>query len=122
MFTWKNTWYFKQQYLQQSKQFYDDHGNFAIFLARFVPFVRTFAPIVAGIVQMEKKKFTAISFVSAFAWVFSMTLAGRYLHQILLKEFNYDLTDDLEWIVVGIVLVSVIPIAVKMLQARFRKK
>ena len=122
MFTWKNTWYFKQQYLQQAKKFYDDHGNFAIFLARFVPFVRTFAPIVAGIVQMDKKKFSAISFVSAFVWVFSMTLAGRYLHQILLKEFNYDLTEDLEWIVLGIVLLSVVPIVFKMLQARFSKK
>jgi len=121
MFTWKDTWYFKQHYLQQAKRFYDDHGAFAIFLARFVPFVRTFAPIVAGIVQMDKKKFSAISFISAFVWVFSMTLAGRYLHQILLKEFHYDLTEDLEWIVLGIVLLSVVPIAFKMLQARFRK-
>jgi len=121
MFTWKNTWYFKQQYLQQARRFYEDHGSFAIFLARFVPFVRTFAPIVAGIVQMDKKKFTAISIVSAFVWVFSMTLAGRFLHQFLKSRYDYDITEDLEWIVLGIIFISVLPIIYKMLQARFRK-
>jgi membrane-associated protein len=121
MFSWKDRWYFKQKYLQQARVFYDDHGAGAIFLARFIPFVRTFAPIVAGIVQMDKKKFSAISFVSAFVWVFSMMLAGRYLHELLLKQFNYDLTHDLEWIVLGIIFISVLPILFKMLQARLKR-
>ncbi len=122
MYTWKDRWYFKQKYLQQARVFYEEHGAGAIFLARFLPFVRTFAPIVAGIVQMEKKKFGFISTVSAFVWVFSMMLAGRYLHQFLLQQFGYDLTDDLELIVVGIILVSVLPIVYKMLQARLRQR
>jgi membrane-associated protein len=122
MFKWKNRWYFKQQYLQQAKLFYEDHGAGAIFLARFIPFVRTFAPIVAGIVRMDKKKFSAISSISAFVWVFSMMMAGRYLHQILLKKFDYDITDDLEWIVLIIILISVLPILFKWLQSRLRKK
>jgi membrane-associated protein len=121
MFSWKDRWYFKQKYLQQARVFYDDHGAGAIFLARFIPFVRTFAPIVAGIVQMDKKKFSAISFVSAFVWVFSMMLAGRYLHELLLTQFNYDLTHDLEWIVLGIIFISVMPILFKMLQARLKR-
>ena len=120
MYTWKDRWYFKQQYLQQARIFYEDHGNGAIFLARFVPFIRTFAPIVAGIVEMDRKKFAAISISSAFVWVFVMMLAGRYLHQILLKEFNYDLTDDLEWIVIGIIFVSVLPIIYKVIQNKLR--
>ena len=120
MYTWKDRWYFKQQYLQQARIFYEDHGNGAIFLARFVPFIRTFAPIVAGIVEMDRKKFAAISISSAFVWVFVMMLAGRYLHQILLKEFNYDLTDDLEWIVIGIIFVSVLPIIYKLIQNKLR--
>jgi membrane-associated protein len=120
MFSWKDRWYFKQKYLQQARVFYDDHGAGAIFLARFIPFVRTFAPIVAGIVQMDKKKFSAISFISAFVWVFSMMLAGRYLHELLLKQFDYDLTHDLEWIVLGIIFISVLPILFKMLQARLK--
>lgn len=120
MYTWKDRWYFKQKYLQQARVFYEQHGAGAIFMARFVPFIRTFAPIVAGIVQMDTKKFSAISTVSAFAWVFSMMLAGRYLHQLLLKEFNYDLTDDLELIVVGIIFVSVLPIIYKIVQSKLR--
>jgi membrane-associated protein len=122
MYTWKDRWYFKQKYLQQARVFYEEHGAGAIFLARFLPFVRTFAPIVAGIVQMDKKKFGAISTISAFVWVFSMMLAGRYLHQFLLQQFGYDLTDDLELIVVGIILVSVLPIVYKMIQARLRQR
>ena len=121
MYSWKDRWYFKQKYLQQARVFYEQHGAGAIFMARFVPFIRTFAPIVAGIVQMDTKKFSAISTVSAFAWVFSMMLAGRYLHQLLLKEFNYDLTDDLELIVIGIIFVSVLPIIYKLLQSKFRE-
>ncbi len=121
MYTWKDRWYFKQKYLQQARVFYEQHGAGAIFMARFVPFIRTFAPIVAGIVQMDTKKFSAISTVSAFAWVFSMMLAGRYLHQLLLKEFNYDLTDDLELIVVGIIFVSVLPIIYKIVQSKLRE-
>lgn len=121
MYTWKDRWYFKQKYLQQARVFYEQHGAGAIFMARFVPFIRTFAPIVAGIVQMDTKKFSAISTISAFVWVFSMMLAGRYLHQLLLKEFNYDLTDDLELIVVGIIFVSVLPIIYKLLQSKWRE-
>ncbi|HEY3385597.1 MAG TPA: VTT domain-containing protein [Saprospiraceae bacterium] len=121
MYSWKDRWYFKQKYLQQARIFYEEHGASAIFMARFLPFVRTFAPIVAGIVQMDKKKFSFISIVSAFVWVFSMMLAGRYLHQLLLSQFNYDLTDDLELIVVGIIFVSVLPILYKLAQSKYRE-
>lgn len=122
MYTWKDRWYFKQKYLQQARVFYEDHGNGAIFLARFIPFVRTFAPIVAGIVQMDRKKFSSISIISAFVWVFSMMLAGRYLHYFLQKQFNYDLTEDLEWIVLGIIFISILPILIKMLKNKLRQK
>ena len=122
MYTWKDRWYFKQRFLQQARVFYEEHGNGAIFYARFLPFIRTFAPIVAGIVEMDKRKFTIISSISAFVWVFVMMLAGRYLHQILLKEFNYNLSDDLEWIVVGIIFVSVLPIVFRMLFNKVKKK
>ena len=121
MYSWKDRWYFKQKYLQQARIFYEEHGASAIFMARFLPFVRTFAPIVAGIVQMDKKKFSAISILSAFVWVFTMMLAGRYLHQLLLSKFNYDLTDDLELIVLGIIFLSVLPILYKLMQSKYRE-
>lgn len=122
MYSWKDRWYFKQKYLQQARIFYEDHGASAIFMARFLPFVRTFAPIVAGIVQMDKKRFSAISIISAFVWVFSMMLAGRYLHQLLLSQFNYDLTEDLELIVLGIIFVSVLPILYKLIQNKLKER
>ena len=122
MYSWKDRWYFKQKYLQQARIFYEEHGASAIFMARFLPFDRTFAPIVAGIVQMDKKKFSAISIISAFVWVFSMMLAGRYLHQLLLSQFDYGLTDDLELIVVGIIFVSVLPILYKLLQNKLKER
>ena len=56
MYKWKDRFLFKKQYLHQAKEFYEKYGGGAIFMARFVPFVRTFAPIVAGIVQMDKKE------------------------------------------------------------------
>ncbi len=121
MYTWRDRWYFKQKYLQQARIFYEEHGASAIFMARFLPFIRTFAPIVAGIVRMDKKKFSAISIISAFVWVFSMMLAGRYLHQLLLSQFNYDLTDDLELIVVGIIFLSVLPIIYKLAQNKLKE-
>jgi membrane-associated protein len=121
MYRWKDGWFFKQRYLRQAKEFYDKYGGGAIFMARFVPFVRTFAPIVAGIVQMEKKKFTFYSVVSAFAWVFSMMLGGRYLRELLISKFNYDLKADIEWIVLGIVLISTLPIIIKLITGRNKK-
>jgi membrane-associated protein len=122
MFHWRDRWFFKQRYLQQAKEFYEKNGGGAIFLARFVPFVRTFAPIVAGIVKMEPKKFSFFSTVSAFAWVFSMMLLGKYLHKFLKDRFGYDLTHDLEWIVLGIVLVTTLPVIIKVISSRKKNK
>lgn len=121
MYTWKDRFLFKQRYLQQAKEFYEKNGGGAIFLARFVPFVRTFAPIVAGIVRMDRKKFSFFSTVSAFAWVFSMMLLGKYLHKFLLKQYGYDITHDLEWIVLGIVVVTTLPVIIKVISSRKKK-
>jgi membrane-associated protein len=115
MFNWKDRWYFKKKHLIAAKEFYDSKGGFAIVIARFMPIVRTFAPIVAGIVQMDKKKFTYYSVVGAFAWVFSMMLIGRYLQAFLMSKFCYDLTHHIEFIVIGIVLVTTLPVIFKLL-------
>ena len=111
----KDTFFFKKKYLFQAKEFYDKHGGGAIVMARFIPIVRTFAPIVAGIVQMENKKFTFCNIAGSLAWVFSMLFAGHYLQQFILKVFNFDLKQHLEIIVLGIVLVTTVPIFLKLL-------
>jgi membrane-associated protein len=122
MYHWRDRWFFKQKYLQQAKEFYEKHGGGAIFLARFVPFVRTFAPIVAGIVKMDRRKFSFYSGISAFAWVFSMMLLGKYLNRFLINRFGYHIENDLEWIVLGIVVVSTLPVIFKLMSDKRKRK
>lgn len=114
LFERKDTFLFKKKYLWQAKEFYDKHGGGAIVMARFLPIIRTFAPIVAGIVAMDKKKFTFYNVVGCFAWVFSMLFAGHYLQILFLKWFNFDLKQHLEVIVIGIVLITTAPIFIKL--------
>lgn len=110
----KDTFLFKKKYLHQAHDFYQKYGGWAIVAARFVPIIRTFAPIVAGVVQMEKKKFTYFNFIGCVSWVTSMILAGHFLQKWILSEFGFDLKDHLEVIVIAIVLVSTVPIVWKL--------
>jgi len=121
LFERKDTFLFKKKYLWQAKEFYDKHGGGAIVMARFLPIIRTFAPIVAGIVAMDKKKFTYYNVVGCFAWVFSMLFAGHYLQILFLKWFNFDLKQHLEVIVIGIVLITTAPIFIKLVFGKAKK-
>ncbi len=114
LFERKDTFFFKKKYLFQAKDFYDKHGGAAIIMARFLPIVRTFAPIVAGIVGMDKKKFTYYNVVGSIAWVFSMLFAGHYLQKLFESQFNFDLKKHLELIVIGIVLITTAPVIIKL--------
>ena len=114
MFNWRDRFLFRKKYLYQAKDFYDKHGGSAILLARFLPFVRTFAPIVAGIVNMDKKKFSYYNIAGSIAWVVSMLFIGHYLNTFTKKQFGFDLEAHLEVIVVGIVLVTTAPVLVKL--------
>lgn len=114
LFERKDTFLFKKKYLYQAKDFYDKHGGGAIVMARFLPIVRTFAPIVAGIVQMDKKKFSFYNIVGSIAWVFTMIIAGHYLQKWILNSFGFDLKKHLEVIVIGIVLVTTLPVIIKL--------
>jgi membrane-associated protein len=106
----KDTFFFKKKYLFQAKEFYDQHGGLAIIIARFLPFIRTFAPIVAGIVEMDFKKFSLYNIVGCIGWVFSMLFAGHFLQKWILSQFGFDLKEHLEVIVLGIVLVTTAPV------------
>jgi membrane-associated protein len=114
LFERKDTFFFKKKYLYQAKDFYDKHGGGAIVMARFLPIVRTFAPIIAGIVKMESKKFAFYNVIGCVAWVYTMLLGGHYLQQFILSSFNFDLKDHLEVIVIGIVLVTTAPVILKL--------
>jgi membrane-associated protein len=79
-----------------------------------LPIVRTFAPIVAGIVEMDKKRFFFYNIIGCVAWVYAMLLGGHYLQRLVLRWFNFDLKDHLEVIVIGIVLITTAPVLIKL--------
>lgn len=114
MFNWRDRWLFKKKYLYQAKDFYDKHGGGAIVFARFLPFIRTFAPIVAGIVSMDKKKFGFYNILGCIAWVTSMLFIGHYLNAFTKQQFGLDLEKHLEIIVIAIVLVTTAPVLFKL--------
>lgn len=110
----KDTFFFKKKYLLQAHDFYEKNGGGAIIIARFVPFVRTFAPIIAGVVEMDKKKFALYNIIGSMLWVGSMLLAGHFLQALIYKQFQFDLKEHLEVIVIGIVVITTFPVIWKL--------
>lgn len=103
-----DTWFFKQKHLKQAHDFYETKGSLAIIMGRFLPIVRTFAPLVAGIVKMDRKKFISYTILGAFAWVVSMTLAGYLLGRNEFVKHNIDK------IVILIIIITTAPVIFKM--------
>ena len=104
----KDTFFFKKKHLQQAHDFYEKKGGMAILLARFLPIVRTFAPIVGGMVDMNYKTFIRYNILGCLAWVVSMTSAGYLLGE------NVWVKNNLEKIVIGLILVTTGPVLFKM--------
>jgi len=121
MYHWKDRFLFKKKYLHQAHDFYEKHGGLAVIGARFLPFIRTFAPIVAGIVQMDRKKFHFYNVIGCIAWVTTMVLGGFFLQKWILNQFGFDLKEHLEIIVLGIVLVTTAPVIIKMMSGGKKK-
>ncbi|GAA2288620.1 VTT domain-containing protein [Streptomyces atrovirens] len=116
LFNRPNSKLFKQENLEKAHEFMEKYGPKAIVLARFVPIVRTFAPIVAGAGRMKYRTFFTYNLIGGVAWGCGVTLAGYWLGQI---EF---IKTNVEPILVLIVLVSVVPIIVEYLRERGKKK
>lgn len=109
----EDSFWFKKKYLIQSQIFFEKHGGRAIIFARFLPIIRTFAPIVAGIVSMDKKKFMFYNILSSFLWSFSLIFAGHYLYGFLLENYQIDLKEHIELIVIGLVVLTLSPVIMK---------
>ncbi len=118
----KDSFFFKKKHLAQAHEFYEKNGGGAIIIARFIPFIRTFAPIVAGIVKMDKKKFTYYNILGCALWVGSMLLGGHFLQKLIYKEFGFDLKEHLEVIVIGIVIVTTFPVLWKVFSGKKKPK
>jgi membrane-associated protein len=114
----QDNFFFKKKYLLDAKDFFDKYGNKAIIFARFIPIVRTFTPVIAGIVSMDKKKFMFYNITGSLLWAFTMTFAGHYLYQLFLEKFNIDLKHYIEFIVIGIVGFTTVPVLIKLLKKR----
>jgi membrane-associated protein len=110
----KDNMFFKKKYLTRAHDFYEEYGGAFIIYARFLPIVRTFAPIVAGIVRMERKTFYIYNIVGCAAWVFIMLLGGHYLQQYVWNTWHYNLRDHIEIIVLIIVIITTAPVLLKL--------
>lgn len=102
---------FKQEYIQQAQAFYEKHGGQTIILARFIPIVRTFAPIVAGAGKMEYKRFISFNLIGGFLWAAGVTYAGFFLGK-LFESMGLQIDRILLPIVAIIILISILPPAI----------
>ena len=118
LFERKDTCIFKTKHLFKAKDFYDHYGKATIFLAKFLPIIRTFAPIVAGIVKMSRPHFIFYNIAGSLAWVCSMMLGGFFLQTWVEKRFGYSLKDHIEAITIVIILITTLPVLYKLFFAK----
>jgi len=116
LFKKNNSLFFKKQYIEIAEEFYAKHGGKALVLGRFFPIIRTFAPIFAGVVKVDLKKFTLYNFIGSIAWVNTFTLAGFFLG----RKYP-QLKDYMEYIVLGLILVTSAPLIAAFIKQRMQK-
>lgn len=105
--------FFKQKYLDMAQEFYGRYGMMAFIVGRFLPIVRTFVPILAGIVKIDVKKFLLYNFLGATAWIGSLVMAGYWLGNLFPA-----LVDNVEFIIVTLIIVTAIPVYLSYRRAR----
>ena len=110
----EDTFFFKKKYLKSAEVYYRKQGAFALIMGRFIPIVRTFAPIIAGIVKLDFNKFAFYNITGAFLWITSLTLLGFFLGRSFEKEIN----DYLLYIIVGFILITTIPLIITYLKRK----
>jgi len=110
----KDTFFFKKRYLKAAEAYYHKQGAFALIMGRFVPIVRTFAPIIAGVVRLDFKKFALYNICGAFLWITSLTLLGYFLG----KKFEKEINAYLLYIIVGFMVITTIPLLYTFLKKR----
>lgn len=114
LFEKKDTFLFRKKHLIRAQHFYEEYGKPTIFLAKFLPIVRTFVPIIAGIVKMDRKVFGLYNILGSICWVVSMMLGGHYLQKFIFDKYGYSLKDHIEGITIVIILVTTLPVLFKL--------
>lgn len=116
IFKREKSFFFKPKHLQTAKIFYEKHGGKAIILGAFLPIIRTFAPVVAGAVELQYKKFVGYNITGAFLWSFSMVLSGYFLGKYLPDAKSY-----LPYIIIFLVVITAIPIITTYIKERRKR-
>jgi membrane-associated protein len=128
IFSREKSFFFAKDHLLKAQKFYETHGGKTIILARFVPFLRTFAPVVAGVGRMEYRQFLFFNVIGGISWVFSMVLAGRYLPRLLnplvrsVFGVDFHVENHIEKVVIIVVFLSVMPIILGWLKSKLAGK
>jgi membrane-associated protein len=128
IFSREKSFFFAKDHLLKAQQFYVKHGGKTIILARFVPFLRTFAPVVAGVGRMEYRQFLFFNVIGGISWVFSMMLAGRYLLMLLnplvrgVFGVDFHVENHIEKVVLVVVFLSVTPMIFGWLKSKLTGK
>jgi membrane-associated protein len=104
----KDTFFFKKKYLKAAEVYYRKQGAFALIMGRFVPIVRTFAPIFAGVVRLDLKRFAFFNFAGAVLWISSLTLIGYFLG----REFEKEIDQYVSYIILGFITITSIPLII----------
>jgi membrane-associated protein len=115
IFSRPNSRLFRREHLIRSKRFYDQHGGKTIVYAKFIPIIRTFAPFLAGVSEMDYFRFLGFSVAGVVAWVFSVTMLGHTLGAVPLVRRHF------EKVIFGIIVVSLVPVFVELLRSRRAK-
>jgi len=106
LFKKEDSFFFKKKYIRMAEEYYNKQGSFALIMGRFVPIVRTFAPIIAGVVKLPLKRFTFYNIIGAVLWITSLTLLGYFLGIKFEKQIN----EYLSYIIIGIIVIASFPL------------
>ncbi|MEZ5307732.1 MAG: VTT domain-containing protein [Pyrinomonadaceae bacterium] len=122
LFKREDSFVFKPSRVEKAKVFFEKYGAKTIVMARFVPIVRTFAPLVVGASLMAYRQFLFYSVVGGLLWIFSMVLAGYFLGGVVENALGIKLQDHIEKVVIVVVFLSLLPPIIEFLKHKFGKR
>ncbi len=117
IFRREDSLFFHRKHLLTAKQFYDRYGGFTIFIARFIPILRTFAPVVAGVGKMQYSRFIAYNVFGGILWVFSMTFAGYFLGRMV-----PNIQEQIHIVIAVVIFLSLLPGIIKLAREKWKTR
>ncbi len=109
--------FFRRDHLLKTKAFYDRYGGITIIVSQFMPFARTFAPVVAGVAEMKYRRFASFIVIAGISWVTSMLLIGYYL-----GRWIPGIEHHIEFVIAAVVILSILPMIIKYIQHRMKAR